>query len=56
MLQLSLTVIARLSQIRCRDNEIYIVENPSVFAMICEEKSCMCMNGQPRLSCLEIKK
>ena len=56
ILQLSLTVIARLSQIRCRDNEIYIVENPSVFAMICEEKSCMCMNGQPRLSCLEIKK
>ena len=54
ILQLSLNVIARLSQIRCRDNEIYIVENPSVFAMICEEKSCMCMNGQPRLSCLMV--
>ena len=54
ILQLSLNVIARLSQIRCRDNEIYIVENPSVFTMICEEKSCMCMNGQPRLSCLMV--
>ena len=50
MIQLPLNVISKLGQVRCIDNEIYIVENPSVFAMICEEKSCMCMNGQPRLS------
>ena len=38
----------------CIDNEMYIVENPSVFAGLCarsdESVSCMCMNGQPRLA------
>lgn len=50
IVQLPLNVIADLDRIECIDNTIYIVENPSVFAMICKEKSCMCMNGQPRLA------
>lgn len=39
----------------CIDDEIYIVENPSVFALMCDsdgEKSYMCMNGQPVLASL----
>ena len=61
MVQVPLGVIAEWKEIRCPQKEIYIVENPSVFAMLCgksdkEQKNnnCfyMCMNGQPRLSCL----
>lgn len=61
MVQVSLGVIAEWKEMRCPQKEIYIVENPSVFAMLCgksdkeqKNKNCsyMCMNGQPRLSCL----
>ena len=52
IVQLTLNVISELDTVECIDNEIYIVENPSVFAMLCGKKSCMCMNGQPRLACL----
>lgn len=49
-----LSVIAGWSRVDCPEKEIYIVENPSVFAMLCGKwkgrKACMCMNGQPRLS------
>lgn len=49
-----LSVIAGWERVECPNKEIYIVENPSVFAMLCGkwagEKACMCMNGQPRLS------
>lgn len=52
--QISLSVLAEWESVVCPDNEIYIVENPSVFAMLCKKwhgkKACMCMNGQPRLS------
>lgn len=60
MLQVPLGVIADWKEIRCPQKEMYIVENPSVFAMLCREfhpeqkRSCMCMNGQPRLSGLMI--
>lgn len=50
IVQVPLNVISEWDRIDCVDNEIYIVENPSVFAMICGEKSCMCMNGQPKLA------
>lgn len=50
ILQVPLNVITEWEKVECVDNEIYIVENPSVFAMICGKKSCMCMNGQPRLA------
>ena len=53
-LQIPLSVLAEWESVECLNNEIYIVENPSVFAMLCKkwhgEKTCMCMNGQPRLS------
>lgn len=52
--QVPLSVIAEWSQADCPDKEIYIVENPSVFAMLSGKwkgkRACMCMNGQPRLS------
>lgn len=54
IIQLPLNIISELDRIECIDNEIYIVENPSVFAAMCGEKSCMCMNGQPRLASLMI--
>lgn len=50
MVQVPLNIIAEWQSIECIDHEIYIVENPSVFAAICRDKSCMCMNGQPRLA------
>lgn len=63
MIQVPLGVIADWKEVSCRRQEIYIVENPSVFAMICGKNgqgsaddtcSCMCMNGQPRLAGLMI--
>ncbi len=54
IVQLTLNIISELDTVECIDNEIYIVENPSVFAMLCGKKSCMCMNGQPRLACLMV--
>ncbi len=49
-----LSVITGWAQLRCRDNTFWIVENPVVYAVLCERfgrtRSLMCMNGQPRLS------
>ncbi len=49
-----LSVITGWVQLRCRDNTLWIVENPVVYAVLCERfgrtRSLMCMNGQPRLS------
>ena len=57
IVQVPLAVIAEWEVLQCPQNEIYIVENPSVFAVLCgkEKKDCaqrayMCMNGQPRLA------
>lgn len=59
IIQVPLGVIADWKEVRCLHQEIYIVENPSVFAMLCGKAeqgqmdtpcSCMCMNGQPRLA------
>lgn len=63
ILQVPLAVVADWEEIRCSGGEIYIVENPSVFAMLCEQEKAlkdssgrafMCMNGQPRLSGLMV--
>ena len=58
MMNLPLSVIAELGRIECAQNTVYIVENPSIFAMLFRrlsgEKACMCTNGQPRLSALLI--
>lgn len=52
--QVPLSVLAEWELADCPNKQIYIVENPSVFAMLCKKwrgkKACMCMNGQPRLS------
>ena len=54
MVQVPLAVLSKWNRIFCKDNEMYIVENPSVFAGLCaghaKQVSCMCMNGQPRLA------
>lgn len=56
MVHVPLSVIADWAKVECPDNEIYIVENPSVYAMLAKawrgERACMCMNGQPRLSAI----
>lgn len=61
IVQVSLGVIAEWEKLHCIQNEVYIVENPSVFAILCEKEkieetgvSYMCMNGQPRLASLLI--
>lgn len=55
MLQVSLTVLTKLSRLESPDQTLYIDENPSVFAARCmsyPESACMCMNGQPKLAAL----
>ena len=59
IVQVPLAVIAEWESLHCPQDEIYIVENPSVFAVLCgKEKSgnvrraYMCMNGQPKLAAL----
>ncbi|MGN0293520.1 MAG: TIGR02679 domain-containing protein [Lachnospiraceae bacterium] len=56
MVQVPLSVIAGWGKVSCPVNTIHIVENPSVYAMLCRkwkgDRACMCMNGQPRLSAL----
>ncbi|MCD7765520.1 MAG: TIGR02679 domain-containing protein [Lachnospiraceae bacterium] len=52
--QVPLSVIAGWERIECPQDTMYIVENPSVYALLCHHwrggRACMCMNGQPRLS------
>lgn len=56
MVHVPLSAIAKWAQVECPNQEIYIVENPSVYAMLAKawkgKKACMCMNGQPRLSAI----
>ena len=56
--QIPLSVIVGWEAASCPENRLYIVENPSVYAILCGKwkKNCglMCMNGQPRLSSLLI--
>lgn len=63
MVQVPLAVLDGWQEIRCCQQEIFIVENPSVFAVLCgnhpsdqkrSRRSCMCMNGQPRLAGLMV--
>ncbi len=56
MVQISLAVLAECEKIECPNHCIRIVENPSIFALLCAkatgEEAYMCMNGQPRFSAL----
>lgn len=54
MVQVPLAILSQWAKMSCESGEIYVVENPSVFAGICKRTdkrvSCMCMNGQPKLA------
>lgn len=56
MVQIPLVVLAKCEKIECPNHRIRIVENPSIFALLCAkatgEEAYICMNGQPRLSAL----
>lgn len=56
MVQVPLSVLMQWEKLLCPDRKILIVENPSIFAMLCAEDggnhAYMCMNGQPRLAAL----
>ncbi|MDY3773888.1 MAG: TIGR02679 domain-containing protein [Eubacterium sp.] len=56
MVQVPLAVLAKWEKIECPNQRIRIVENPSIFAMLCEkatgDEAYMCMNGQPRFSAI----
>ena len=61
IVQVPLAVITEWGSLRCPQDEIYIVENPSVFAVLCGKEKAgnvrrayMCMNGQPRLAGLMV--
>jgi uncharacterized protein (TIGR02679 family) len=58
MVQIPLSVIMKWGKLSCPENKIHIVENPSVYAVLCgradDNAAYMCMNGQPRLSGLII--
>ena len=61
IVQVPLAVISEWELLCCSQDEIYIVENPSVFAVLCGKekekntrKAYMCMNGQPRLAGLMV--
>lgn len=58
MVQIPLASMVGWKEIICPQNKLFIVENPSVFAMLCENNpenyAFMCMNGQPRLAGLNV--
>ena len=61
IVQVPLAVIVEWESLHCPQDEIYIVENPSVFAVLCGKEKAgnvrrayMCMNGQPRLAGLMV--
>lgn len=58
MVQVPLHVIEQWTGLSCPDHKIWIVENPSVYSILCHNSrsryACMCMNGQPKLSSLRV--
>ena len=59
MIQVPLAVLTDWERIECSSGNMYIFENPSVYAIMCAKDgirshapgaSYMCMNGQPRLA------
>lgn len=61
IVQVPLAVITEWKSLHCPQDEIYIMENPSVFAVLCGKEKAgnvrrayMCMNGQPRLAGLMV--
>ena len=55
--QVPLLVLAGWRQVQCFGLQAYMVENPSVFAMLARgRKTVICGNGQPRLALLQLLK
>lgn len=55
--QVPLLVLAGWLQVQCVGLQAYVVENPSVFAMLARgRKTVICGNGQPRLALLQLLK
>lgn len=58
MVQIPLHVIENWTAVSCPDQKIWIVENPSVYSVLCQHSAgryaCMCVNGQPNLSSLRM--
>ena len=61
IVQVPLAVIMEWESLYCPQGEVYIVENPSVFAVLSGKektgnvrRAYMCMNGQPRLAGLMV--
>lgn len=56
--QLPLSDIARWSEVRCPNKRLYMVENPTVYAVLCAhwqgKQALACVGGQPRLSMYEL--
>lgn len=53
-LSITISTIISLKQVKCIDDYIYVVENPTVFAQIIKDKkrSALCVNGHPNLAVL----
>lgn len=50
-LQVPLGVLVKWKRVRCSGGEAFVVENPSLFARLCDGKrTVLCFNGQPRLA------
>lgn len=58
MVQIPLASMVEWQEVLCPQKKLFVVENPSVFAMLCENNpgkhAYMCMNGQPRLAGLHV--
>lgn len=56
MMQIPLSVIMQWKKVICPGNVMCVVENPSVFAMLCRQEgiAVMCVNGQPRMAALKV--
>lgn len=56
--QLPLADIVRWSKVRCPNDRLYMVENPTAYAVLCErwqgKQALACVGGQPRLSVYEL--
>ena len=54
-LSVTLSTIVKLDQVQCRGGQVYVVENPTVFARLVEsDVSVICGNGQPNQAVLQL--
>ncbi len=54
-LSVTLSTIVKLDRVQCRGGQVYVVENPTVFARLVESDiSVICGNGQPNQAVLQL--